>query len=340
MNLKIDIHTHILPSQLPRFKERFGCGGFITMERTDACRAKLLWDDGRFFRNVQANCWDPAERLKDCERSGVHVQVLSTVPVMFSYKAKAEHALEVAIFLNDHIASVVKESPKRFVGLGTLPMQSAELAVGELRRCHEVLGLAGVQIGTHVNGRNLDDEGLFPIFAEAERLGAAVFVHPWDMMGADRMTKYWFPWLVGMPAELSLAICSLIFGGVLDRLPNLRIAFAHGGGAFAGTVARVEQGFQVRPDLCQVNNIKNPLSYLKEIYIDSLVHDARTLRFCLDLFGADQIALGTDYPFPLGESLPGSLIESLSDLEPKTKVRLLSGTALQWLGKRREDFVT
>jgi aminocarboxymuconate-semialdehyde decarboxylase len=200
------------------------------------------------------------------------------------------------------------------------------------------LGFAGAQIGSHVGDWNLSAPELFPVFQAAEKLGAAIFVHPWDMMGRDRMSEYWLPWLVGMPAETSLAICSLIFGGVFERLPRLRIAFAHGGGAFPGTLGRIEHGFQVRPDLCAVDNPKSPRSYIGRFVVDSLVHDARAFRYLLELFGAKCIAVGSDYPFPLGEQRPGGLIESLTELDPATRERLLSGTALEWLGRKREEF--
>ncbi|HZX43637.1 MAG TPA: amidohydrolase family protein, partial [Myxococcaceae bacterium] len=234
----VDVHTHLLPPELPRWKERFGYGGFVGLEHTGPCRGRMVKDDGQAFREVEENLWAPAARLADCDRAGVDVQVLSTVPVMFSYWATPEDGAEVARFLNDHLASVVAGAPARFVGLGTLPMQAPALAARELERCVRSLGLAGVQIGSHVNDWNLSDPALFEVFAAAAELGAAVFVHPWDMMGEDRMRKYWLPWLVGMPAEVSLAICSLIFGGVLERLPTLRVAFAHGGGAFPGTLGR------------------------------------------------------------------------------------------------------
>ncbi len=173
----------------------------------------MLRDDGKFFREIESNCWDPAQRLEECDAAGVPVQVLSTVPVMFSYWAKPEHGLDLSRFLNDHLAAVVRGSPRRFAGLGTVPMQDVTLAVRELERCVRELGLAGVQIGSHVNGANLGDPALFPVFEAAAELGAAVFVHPWDMLGGARMEKYWLPWLVGMPAEVALAICSLIFCG-------------------------------------------------------------------------------------------------------------------------------
>jgi aminocarboxymuconate-semialdehyde decarboxylase len=139
-----------------------------------------------------------------------------------------------------------------------------------------------------------------------------------------------------MPAEVSLAICSMIFGGVFERLPKLRVAFAHGGGAFPATIGRIEHGFNVRPDLCAVDNKVNPRSYLGRFYLDSLVHDPAMLRHLIDLVGVEKIALGSDYPFPLGEAEPGKMIASMHKLSDEVKQRLMSGTALEWLGNRHE----
>src|SRR5947209_8007331 len=255
--MKIDLHTHILPKNWPDLRERYGYGGFVQLEHHGVGCARMVVD-GKSFREITDSCWDPGRRLEDCGRHGVDLQVLSTVPVMFSYWAKPQHALDLACFLNEHIAEVVRAHPRRFAGLGTLPLQDPELAIGELERCVKDLGLAGVEIGTHVDGKNLDHPDLFPVFAAAERLGAAVFVHPWDMFAKERMEKYWLRWLVGMPAETCLAICSVIFGGVLERLPRLRIAFAHGGGSFAGTIGRIEHGFQPRADLCANDTKTSP----------------------------------------------------------------------------------
>lgn len=328
--LKIDLHTHILPASWPNLRERYGYGGWVRLEHHKPCCAQM-WVDDKMFREVQANCWDPVTRIGECDASGVHVQVLSTVPVMFGYWAKATDAHDLAQLLNDHLAGVCHDFPDRFVGLGTIPLQDEKLAIRELERCVHELKLPGVQIGSHVNGDNLDNERIFPVFEAAADLGAAVFVHPWDMMGKERMNRYWMPWLVGMPAETALAICSVIFGGVLERLPKLRIGFAHGGGAFPGTIGRIEHGFNVRPDLCAVRNGTNPRDYLGKFYLDSLVHDADALRYLIKLVGEQRIALGSDYPFPLGEHVPGALIESLPELSRESKQRLLAGTALEFL---------
>jgi aminocarboxymuconate-semialdehyde decarboxylase len=330
--LKIDVHTHILPEKLPDFRERKMAGGerFVQLDHSASGRARMMVD-GSVFREIESNSWDVRTRLAECDAAGVDVQVLSTVPVMFGYWAEPDPAVELARYLNDHIAGVVADHPARFAGLGTIPMQSPDLAIRELARCVQELGLSGVEIGSNVRGANLDSPELFPIFEAAASLGAAVFVHPWEMVGRDRMARYWLPWLVGMPAETSLAICSLIFGGVLERLPALRIGFAHGGGAFPATIGRIVRGFEARPDLCAVSNDVSPREYLKRIYLDSLVHEPRMLRYLVDLMGADRIALGSDYPYPLGEARPGALIDACGFPE-EARARLLHGTALEWLG--------
>ena len=326
--LVVDIHTHILPKNIPSFAKQFGYGGFIKLDHNCKGCARMLKDDV-FFREVQENCWDPEVRLNESKQFGVDIQVLSTVPVMFSYWAKSEDALVVSKFLNDHLAEIVERYPKKFEGLGTLPMQDPDLAILELQRCKKI-GLKGVQIGSHVNEWNLDAPELFPIFQECERLNMAVFIHPWDMMGANTMSKYWLPWLVGMPAESSRAICSMIFGGVFERLPLLRVAVAHGGGSFTSTIGRIEHGFNVRPDLCAIDNQFSPSSYLGKFWIDSLVHDQNMLNHIINMVGDDKVLMGSDYPFPLGELTPGELIKSM-DWSPNKKEKVLGSNALNWL---------
>lgn len=331
------MHTHLQPEHLPDWAGKFGYEGFIHLEHHRPGFARMMQGE-KFFREVARNCWDADIRIEEYARHGVSVQVICTIPVLFAYWASPEHCRDVSRFLNDHIADIVQTYPKNYVGLATLPMHDAELAIEELHRCKNELGLKGIQIGSNINDRNLNEPEFFPIFEACEKLGMAVMVHPWNMMGTGSMEKYWLPWLVGMPAETSRAACSMIFGGVLERLPKLRVNFSHASGSFLATIGRIEHGFNCRPDLVAIDNPVNPRDYIGKFWVDSITHDEKMLRYVLDLQGSMRVTMGTDYPFPLGDLEMGKFIEE-GNFSQQEKEDLFANATLEWLDLKKEDFI-
>ncbi len=329
--MKIDCHAHIMPATWPDLKYKFGYGGFIYLDHNAKTNtANMMRDDGKFFRTVEQNCFNPDAILWDKSANNVDKMVLCTVPVLFNYWAKPKDTAWWASFLNDHIAKVHEDYPQDFIGLGTLPMQDITLAIKELERL-KTLGIPGVQIGSNINKINLDDDSLMPFYAAAESLGIAIFVHPWEMMGEEYTQKFWLPWLVGMPAETSRAICSMIFGGVFDKFPKLRVMFAHAGGSFPFTLGRIAHGWAVRPDLVNLNDVRNPKDYIGKFWVDGITHDTKSFDYLLDLFGADKICYGTDYPFPLGDLEHGKFIEENKNISEADKVKIFGESVKTFL---------
>jgi len=333
--LKIDCHTHVLPKKLPNWTEKFGYGDFIYLQHHKKGSAKMMRGN-QFFREIKENAWNAELRIKEYDKFNTQVQVVCTIPVMFSYWAKPFDCLEISKFLNDHIAELITKYPKNYLGLGTIPMQDSELAIQELERC-KLAGLSGVQIGSNINDLNLNEERFFPIFEACEKIGMAVLVHPWNMMGQKSMQRYWLPWLVGMPAETSRAVCSMIFGGIFERLPKLRVNFAHAGGSFLSTIGRIQHGFDCRPDLVAIDNNVSPKKYLGKFWVDSVTHDELMLEYVLKLQGSKRIMLGSDYPFPLGDLEIGRFIENMN-LDDKIKKDIFHEAALEWLDLSIERF--
>ena len=333
--LKIDMHSHIIPKVMPNWTKKFGYGKFIHLEHNEDGTADMM-QGGQFFRRIKDNCWDEVIRIPEYDKFNTQVQVVCTIPVMFSYWAEPKDCLELSRFLNDHIAELVHKFPKNYIGLGTIPMQDEQLAIQELERIKSI-GLVGIQIGSNINDENLNEEKFFAIFQACERLDLAVMVHPWQMMGFESMKKYWLPWLVGMPAETSRAACSLIFGGVLEKLPNLRVCFSHAGGSFLPTLGRIEHGFNCRPDLVAIDNERNPREYLGKFWVDCITHDIDALKYILKLQGSKRVCLGSDYPFPLGDLEIGKFIEE-SDLSTEIKEDIFSISTLEWLKLEKNQF--
>jgi aminocarboxymuconate-semialdehyde decarboxylase len=329
----IDIHNHFFPHSWPDLAARFGTTNWPWIKHTEPGKADIMVGD-RFFRRIYSACWDPEVRLQEMDRDGVDVQVISATPVLFAYERPVQHAIDCAQLFNDAALELCSRGKGRLKSFCQVPLQDIDAACKELSRCMRG-GHLGVQIGNHVGNKNLDDSGVVTFLQHCAEEGAAVLVHPWDMFGADRMPKYMMPWTVGMPAETQLSVVALILSGAFDRLPStLRICFAHGGGSFAFLLGRLENAWHhhlvARGD-CQ----HPPSHYLDRFYADSAVFDQRALQFLVETMGADQVLLGSDYPFPLGEERVGALIQQ-SNLPGGDKAKLLGGNAARFLELQAE----
>jgi aminocarboxymuconate-semialdehyde decarboxylase len=325
----VDVHAHVLPPSWPDLAEKYGDVRWPRLEHVDSCSARIL-ADGKVFREIHNGCYDLTRRLEDMRAGGTDRQVLSTVPVMFSYWADPLRTLELARHLNDHIAGLVQDDPEHFSGFGTVPLNDVELAVAELERCLED-GLVGVEIGTNIDGLDLDDARFLPFFQAAAELGALVFVHPWNVIGAARLPpSYYTLYTVAMPSETAFAFAALALGGVFERVPDLRVLFAHGGGSIPFIVPRMERGRSIWPPAQEL--APRPLTdYLERCYFDSLTWDSLSLELLVCRVGAEHVLLGSDYPFLMGEDKPGTLVEQ-SSLSSEDKELILGGNCHRLLG--------
>ncbi|MGM7702878.1 amidohydrolase family protein [Pseudalkalibacillus sp. Hm43] len=335
--MRIDFHTHVIPHDLPDFMEKYGQERWPVLKQTCACGANIMVG-GKVFREVTDQVWSPEKRIQDMDREGVDIQVLSPIPVTFSYWAPTDAALEMARIQNDFISETVKQRPDRFLGLGTVPMQDSAAAIQEMERCINDLHLYGIEIGTNVNGENLDAPEFQEFFRMAEEWNVPLFIHPWETLAKDRTPRHNFMYTVGMPSETALAAASLIWSGVIEKFPNLKICFAHGGGSFPYILPRLDQGWKVWPHLRLTTH--PPSHYVKNFYFDSLNYDPLNIQYLIDRFGYERVMMGSDYPFLLREIPPGNVIDEMTSLSDEQRNAILGGNALKFLNvneKRRTN---
>ena len=270
------------------------------------------------------------ERLADMDRMGVDIQAICAPPYQFYYWADPETGRTAARAINDHLAETAAREPGRFVTLGTLPMQNTEMAVAELERCVKELGMRGVEISTSVLEEELSSPRLEPFFAKAEELDILIFIHPSGFTHPQRFDAHYFLNLIGHPLESSLAIGYLIFDGVLDRHPGLKICVAHGGGYVPAYAGRFDHGYHARPD-CRQHISQPPSSYLKRLYFDTMVFEPDQLDFLIRKYGSDHVLLGTDYPYDMGDYDPVGLIDKIEGLSGSSRAEICGGNAARLL---------
>jgi aminocarboxymuconate-semialdehyde decarboxylase len=326
----IDIHAHYFSESYLRVLEEQGPAFGITLDRTNA--------DGPAIRSgamlggvLRREFYDLEARLKEMNRIGVRVHALSlTFPMV--YWADAELGGRLARVVNDAMSQAHVAYPDRFVALMTLPMQDPKGAVDEVDRAARLPGMRGVYLGTNVNGRELDDPVFLPVWARIHEIGLPVFLHPLNVVGGDRLGPYYLANLLGNPFDTAVAAAHLIFGGVLDRFPKLHVSLPHAGGALPYLVGRLDKGMKTRPELAHMK--RAPSAYLRRFSYDTISHAPASLRYLIDLVGADRVMIGSDYCFDVGYDRPVEVLMRWTTLSRADQARILGGTAARLLGIR------
>ena len=325
----IDIHTHIVPEHFPPYARAGTDVAWPSMVPAQPCHRHVMLS-GKVYRTVPDTSWDTARRSADMDRLRVDRQVLSPMPELLSYWLDGEDGAALSLYLNEQIAAMVARAPNRFFGLGAVPLQDVDRAIAELEHVMGPLGLAGVEIGTNVDGVVLGDPALEPFFAAAERLGAAIFVHPLRPCGMERLVgPPLLQQVLAFPGETGLAAASLLTSGTFARHPRLRIALSHGGGTLGSLLPRLRHAWQTFPAL-RDSVASDPLESARRFWVDSLVYEEAALRQAIERFGRTQVMVGSDYPFAIADADPVGRILGL-ELDGDTERLLLSGNALRWL---------
>ena len=327
----IDIHTHIVPAEFPAYAGKHGGAHWPSMAAAHDCHHKNVMIDGKNFRTVTDECWDIERRAEAMAHMGIARQVLSPMPELLSYWLPLDDALPLLRHVNDTIAAMVARAPGKFIGLGGVPMQDPDVAARELERLMRD-GFRGVELGSNVNGAALGEARFEPFFAAAEQLGAAVFVHALHPSGKERIVGP--PGLmayIGFPLETAYTIASLMTGGTLTRHPRLRLAFSHGGGAFASILPRLAHGWKLKPEFAARIGV-SPHEHARRLYYDTLVYDAHTLRHLIATFGVRQLCIGTDFPFDIYERAPIAAVGELKLSDDDVKL-LHHDNAARFLGE-------
>jgi len=321
--MKIDIHSHIIPRSCVS-SDKNGLSPYII---EDDLGNEALFDYRRIAMaiDVREMC-DPEIRIKKMEKQQVDIQILSAPPSLMYYNLDSNDSLRFLKKMNDGIAKIVEKFPKKFLGLASIPLQNSKIAVHELNRSVEELGLSGIEILSNINGISLDDESLYAFYSEVQKYNLPILIHPYNVAGADRMKNYYLANLIGNPLDTALAAANIIFGGILDKFPNLRFILSHAGGVLPFIIGRWDHGFTVRKE-AKKNIIQKPSNYLKNFYFDTITHSNTALEFLIEEVGADNVVMGTDFPFDMADDKPVKTVEQLKVVYESDKEKIIGRNA-------------
>ena len=301
--MNVDIHAHYVPADSLRVASEIGQRHGLAFGKNEHGRDVVMRDGKIYLTQPKAEFSDLDLRLSIMDSQGIDMQALSPASSYFFYWMAADESLEYARWLNERLADATAKHPKRFVALGSVPLQEPAKAVLEMERAVSKLGLRGVEVASNINGRYLDDPGFLPFWEAAQALDALIFVHPNQVVGADRMRDYNLANLIGNPTDSSLAFAKLIFGGVLERYPRLKFLVAHAGGFLPYTWGRLDRGYRIQNSTSSMIS-KPPSEYVKLLHFDTITHSVMALEYLVANFGADKVLLGSDYPYDMGDPEP------------------------------------
>jgi len=328
--LTVDVHCHLLTLEVEKLVSSCHEKQAEAAAQLRMYGAESVEHNRTLFASLMPQLTDISERLRRMDAMGVDVQVISPSPNQYYYWADVDLAKQIVATQNEHIASVCATHPDRLRGLGNVALQHPKLSIEQLTDCVRKFGLRGVEISSAVNGLELADPQFELFWSKAEELGCLVFIHPLGTSLGERLNRHYLGNIIGQPIETTIALSHLIFGGVLDRYPGLKICAAHGGGYLGSYIGRSDHGFHVRPEASRIK--RKPSEYLKGIYFDSLVYTPEGLRHLVEQVGATQVLLGTDYPFDMGAYDPHTYIAAVPGLTDYDRNLILGGNAARLLG--------
>jgi aminocarboxymuconate-semialdehyde decarboxylase len=308
--MNIDVHAHYVPPDSLKVASEIGRHQGLKLEKKERGRDVVTRDGRPLLTQLKAEFSDLDLRLSIMDHQGVDMQVISPASSYFFYWMPVSEGLEFARWLNDSLAEAVAKHPERLVALASVPMQDSAKAAAELERAMTKLGMRGVEIASNIGGRYFDDPGFDPFWQAAQALDAVIFVHPNQVVGADRMKEFNLANLIGNPTDTSLAFAKLIFGGVLERFPRLKLLLAHAGGFLPYTWGRLDRGYRIQ-DSSTAKISKSPGEYLKLLYFDTITHSRMALEYLVANFGADHVLLGSDYPYDMGDPEPVATLAAI-----------------------------
>jgi aminocarboxymuconate-semialdehyde decarboxylase len=324
--MKIDVHSHI---EIPEAAALLPAG----LETTNSpLNAESAAYQKRHNEAIRDQILNPERKIADMKEMGLDITVLSITPSQFFYHAEGSLAVRVARAQNDHIASLVGRYPQRFIGVASVPMQNVSAAVAELERSVVELKLLGVEVGSNIGGRYLGDPSFLPFFEKARMLNVPVLIHPCNVAGAERMADFYLPNLIGNPLDTTITAASLIFSGIFDRFPGVKILLEHAGGHLPYIIGRFAHGWKVRPE-CRKFIQRSPADYLGEFYFDTITHGPEALKFLISRVGAARVLIGTDHPYDMGDMDPLGSLGAVTGLSPQEKAMIAGGNAVSLLSR-------